>query len=124
MDYEVGRWVYMCHGKETGLESTKHCLGLQSIVHHVIPRSAHMLRQHHDAGCDAQLTRLVYATLLQWAKVALQDKVLSGKDAVRDLPVPQHMSSDEINNKEGLPEPEGATSQTYEEKDPLNTSRA
>ena len=32
MDYEVGRWVYTCVGKEVGPDSAKHNIGLDRIV--------------------------------------------------------------------------------------------
>ncbi len=74
MDYEVGRWVYACVGREVGPETAKHIIGLDSIVLVLKEplRDEHikMLKNHHQADVDAQLTWLVYAALLERAKLA------------------------------------------------------
>jgi len=72
MDFEVGRWVLTCSGSEVGPQSAKHCLGLKNIVRYLLPERFVMLDQHHDAGVDAQLTRLVYAALLERAREAAE----------------------------------------------------
>jgi len=72
MDFEVGRWVLTCSGNEVGPPSAKHCLGLENIVRRVLPDHCAMLGKHHDAGIDAQLTRLIYAALLERARDATE----------------------------------------------------
>ena len=72
MDYEAGRWVYACQGKEVGPDSSKQCIGLDSIVRllkdPLCDNHIQMLDHHHHADVDAQLTRLVYSGLLTRAK--------------------------------------------------------
>ncbi len=67
MDFEVGRWVLTCSGSEVGPPTAKHCLGLKNIVRRLLPERCAMLNKHHDAGVDAQLTRMVYVKILECA---------------------------------------------------------
>ncbi len=71
MDYEVGRWVRLCCGEEVGPPTAKHCLGLNDIVRRLLPKSDALMCERHDAGADAQLTRLVYIALLERAKLTM-----------------------------------------------------
>lgn len=70
MDYEVGRWVLTCCGDLVGPETKKHCLGLKDITNKLLQDSDKHLANHHDAGSDAKLTRLVYIALLKHARLA------------------------------------------------------
>ena len=76
MDYMVGRWVRTCSGDMVGPETAKHCLGLKDITDKLLQDSDKLLIEHHDAGADAKLTRLVYIALLNHAKLAAEAPVV------------------------------------------------
>eukprot|EP00973_Karenia_brevis_P091435 12407422-Karenia_brevis.AAC.1 len=101
MDFEVGRWVLACRNQETGPESVKHCLALKTIVRHVIQEHNEMFRQHSDACVGAQCTRLVYATILQWAESAMQNHSLHKKEHTpAELQMPHSTSNEDENDGE------------------------
>ena len=66
MNPEAGRWLLQCAGQETGLETTKHILGLVRTMG-LLGLRRDASSQGRDAASDAKMTRLVYATLLQRA---------------------------------------------------------
>ena len=72
MNPDVGRWTLECAGKETGPPTAMHVLGLKSMVILVAPEFLSMIKDHHDAGADAQMARLIYVALLCRARPHMQ----------------------------------------------------
>ena len=72
----LGRWVLMNAGKQVQEnETARHFLGLKTISRTLkIPDCESLVAQHHDAGTDAKLTCLVYASVLQRAVTGQQGK--------------------------------------------------
>jgi len=67
MNPEAGRWLLQRAGQDVGPATVQHTLGLLRMVRLAGLWRDDLLARHHDAACDAQLTRLVYMSLLQRA---------------------------------------------------------
>ena len=67
MNSTLGRWVLTQAGEQVQEnETARHFLGLAKISRMLqVPECEVLLAQHHDAGTDAKLTSLVYASLLR-----------------------------------------------------------
>lgn len=65
MNPELGRWIRTTSGREVGAGTAKHCEGLQATVRAVLPAEIHFLGDHHNARCDASLTKAIYTELLK-----------------------------------------------------------
>ena len=55
-------------GKEVGPPTAKHTLGLKVMARLLAPEASVLIDQHHDAGSDAQVARLIYIALVKRAK--------------------------------------------------------
>jgi DNA polymerase III epsilon subunit-like protein len=67
MNPEVSRWLKQCAGEDVGAETKKHMLGLIRTTKELGLPQGKLQSGHHDAAHDAQMTRLIYAALLQRA---------------------------------------------------------
>ena len=67
MNPEVSRWLKQCAGEDVGAETKKHMLGLIRTTQELGLPQGKLQSGHHDAAHDAQMTRLIYAALLQRA---------------------------------------------------------
>ena len=79
MNPDVGRWTLECAGKEFGPQNTMHTLGLKRMVILVAPQYLPMIENHHDAGADAQMARLIYVALLRRAQSHAKTKKADAK---------------------------------------------
>ena len=71
MNYEAGRWLLLCEGMVDKGLTWKPCLALSTVVSKLFPNEKEeLLAEHHEAGADAKLARLVYLTLVDRTKVA------------------------------------------------------
>ena len=64
----MGRWVLLCKGQQVGAPYVHHTMRLKRILPLLLPEKAMILKNHHDAGTDAEMTRLVYVAALKLAK--------------------------------------------------------
>ena len=71
MDLLLGRWVLLCKGQQVGAPYVHHTMRLKRILPLLLPDKARILENHHDAGTDAEMTRLVYIAALKLAKSAM-----------------------------------------------------
>ena len=71
MDPLLGRWVLLCKGQQVGAPYVHHTMRLKRILPLLLPDKARILENHHDAGTDAEMTRLVYIAALKLAKSAM-----------------------------------------------------
>ena len=70
MDPLLGRWVLLYKGQQVGAPYVNHTMRLKRILQLLLPEKARILENHHDAGTDAEMTRLVYVAALKLAKLA------------------------------------------------------
>jgi DNA polymerase III epsilon subunit-like protein len=59
----AGRWLLESAGQEVGPPTAKHTLRLGTMLRLLLPDDTGILQKKHDAGADAQMTRLVYIAL-------------------------------------------------------------
>ena len=69
MNPGVGRWLLMCSGEDVGPETKQHTLGLDVMMRRLglTRQYPNLTQQHHSAASDAQMTRLLYAAILDRA---------------------------------------------------------
>ena len=77
MNPAVGRWLLESIGDEVGPPSVQHALGLSKVVPLLAPLHTGLLKNAHDAGYDAQMTRWVYDGLVEHARAARKPEILS-----------------------------------------------
>ena len=68
MDPALGRWVLLCKGQQVGAPYVHHTMRLKRILPLLLPDKARILENHHDAGTDAEMTRLVYIAAVKLAR--------------------------------------------------------
>lgn len=68
MSPAIGRWLRSSQGQDTGSEVTKNTMGLMELVRWLVPVSEYLARQHHAAGADSQMHRLLYIALVNRCK--------------------------------------------------------
>ena len=80
MNAPLGRWTLMRSGMQVQeTETAKHYLGLSKMATLLrIPNCEALVGQHHNAGADAHITCLIYASVLQAVRTELGT---GGKDA-------------------------------------------
>ena len=61
----VGRWLLQDAGHEVGPPQKQHTLQLDWMLRELVPQKSDLVSQRHDAGADAQMTRLIYVALLR-----------------------------------------------------------
>ncbi len=64
----VGRWLLQHSGREVGPPTKQHTLSLDTMMPLLAPKHVHLFADRHDAGADAQMTRLIYIALLRHLK--------------------------------------------------------
>lgn len=70
MNPPVGRWLKQCSGHDVGPENKQHTLGLTYMARLLGLCPDSFQKRHHDAEHDAQMTRFIYAALLERAKAS------------------------------------------------------
>lgn len=65
MNPVVGRWLLQELGHEVGPPQKQHTLQLDWMLRQLVPQKSDLVNRRHDAGADAQMTRLIYLALLQ-----------------------------------------------------------
>ncbi len=72
MDPELGRWLKLCLGEQVGEPYVKHTLRIDRTFLNLFPDAKDIHEKHHDAGYDAQMTRMVYVEALIRARSLAQ----------------------------------------------------
>ncbi len=72
MDPLFGRWLKICTGEQVGQAYVKHLLRLDRAFLKLFPKEQDIHKKHHDAGFDAQMTRMVYVEALNRARTLTQ----------------------------------------------------
>ena len=72
MNPEMGRWLALCEGGEDKGPAWKPIISLKNMVRKLFPEEEadSLLAEHHEAGADANMARLVYLTLADRVKAA------------------------------------------------------
>ncbi len=68
-------WLSLCEGAEDKGPTWKPILSLNNMVRKLFPEveADSLLAEHHEAGADANMARLVYLTLVTRVKAATAD---------------------------------------------------
>ncbi len=67
MDPVIGRWLRICFGEDCGHVMTKNCIPLATLVEKLVDGGKDLLKNHHNAGADAEMHRLLYISLIDLA---------------------------------------------------------
>ena len=76
MNPQVGRWLKECAGHDVGAESKQHILGLTYTMRLLGLCPNISQQRHHNAEHDAQMTRSIYAKLLEHANVSFAESAI------------------------------------------------
>ncbi len=79
MNADVGKWTLECAGVDFDVRKSMHVLGLKRMVQLATPQFLAMLEDHHDAGVDAQIARLIYVGLLCRARPYMRTRTADTK---------------------------------------------
>ena len=79
MNADVGKWTLECAGVDFDVRKSMHVLGLKRMVQLATPQFSAMLEDHHDAGVDAQIARLIYVALLCRARPYMRTRTADTK---------------------------------------------
>ncbi len=75
MDPYLSRWVKMCSGEQVGAPHVMHTMRLDTLFALLLPDQRDAVKNLHDAGSDADMTRKIYVEALRRAGVFLQAPV-------------------------------------------------
>ena len=64
----LGRWLVERSGEEVGPPTRQHTLSLDVMLRLLLPEKAATIAKKHDAGADAEMTRLIYIAAVKLAR--------------------------------------------------------
>ena len=84
MDPSLGRWLKLCLGEQVGEPWVGHTLRLDKIFRQLFPNKGDILKNQHDAGYDAIMTRMIYVEALRRARELTNPSPDPSTSATRD----------------------------------------